>query len=371
MVETVPQKSVLTKHLETYWDALQTQFKQPLRQRSGQLFPYRNLVFKGGGVRGIAYIGVLEILEREGVLPQIERVAGTSVGAITAAIVSMRLNYDTSKLLLNSLEFSSIPQAVTKSTEKPDLLDQLKLKPKELACYGRLFQDFGWYSSGYIYNWMQQTIANYCGGNGMATFADFKAQGFRDLYIVAANLTKHRAETFSYETTPDVAVADAVRMSMSIPFFFEALYFDGKQFGQGDLYVDGGMYDNYPVHIFDDPKYAGKRRHFNNGINWETLGCYLFPEPKSDDAPHNPANFWQFVQLALGNMYDAHQVKSYETSKADRLRTIKIGDGGISPVEFDIEPHSERYNTLYRSGLEATDSFLKRPLPKLPSLALF
>jgi NTE family protein len=127
------------------------------------------------------------------------------------------------------------------------------LKPKELACYGRLFQDFGWYSSSYIYNWMQRTIANYCDGNGMATFADFKAHGFRDLYIVAANLTKRRAETFSYETTPDVAVADAVRMSMSIPFFFEALYFDGKKFGQGDLYVDGGMYDNYPVHMFDDP----------------------------------------------------------------------------------------------------------------------
>lgn len=369
MVETVPQKPAFTKHLETYWDALQTQFKRPLRLRSVKTFPYRNLAFKGGGVRGIAYIGVLEILEREGILPQIERVAGTSVGAITATMVSMRLDYNTTKSLLDSLEFSRIPQASTKESEKPDLMDQLKLR--DLACYGRLFNGFGWYSSSYFYNWLQQTIAAHCDGNGMATFADFKAHGFRDLYIVAANLTKHRAETFSYETTPDVAVADAVRMSMSIPFFFEALYFDGKQFGQGDLYVDGGMYDNYPVHMFDDPKYAVKRRHFNNGINWETLGCYLFPEPKSDQAPTNPANFWQFVQLALGNMYDAHQVKPYETGKADRLRTIKIGDGGISPVDFDIEPHGERYNTLTHSGSEAADAFLKRPFPKPPKLALF
>jgi predicted acylesterase/phospholipase RssA len=125
MLETVSQKPIFTKRLETYWDTMQSQFKRPLRLRSAQTFPYRNLVFKGGGVRGIAYIGVLKILEREGVLSQIERVAGTSVGAITAAIVSMRLNYNTSKLLLNSLEFSSIPQAVTKSSEKPDLLDQL------------------------------------------------------------------------------------------------------------------------------------------------------------------------------------------------------------------------------------------------------
>ena len=50
----------------------------------------RNLVFKGGGVRGIAYMGALAILEEVEVLKNIKRVAGTSSGAIAATMVSFR-----------------------------------------------------------------------------------------------------------------------------------------------------------------------------------------------------------------------------------------------------------------------------------------
>ncbi len=44
----------------------------------------RNLVFEGGGVRGIAYAGALRVLEERGSLSVVERVGGTSVGAVTA-----------------------------------------------------------------------------------------------------------------------------------------------------------------------------------------------------------------------------------------------------------------------------------------------
>ncbi|HEY3041811.1 MAG TPA: hypothetical protein VGJ66_23970 [Pyrinomonadaceae bacterium] len=40
----------------------------------------------------------------------------------------------------------------------------------------------------------------------------------------ADNLTQQAVQKFSYETTPYVAIADAVRISMSIPFFFEARF---------------------------------------------------------------------------------------------------------------------------------------------------
>lgn len=51
----------------------------------------KNLVFEGGGVKGVAYVGVLEALNNQGILQQIERVAGTSAGAITACLISLRL----------------------------------------------------------------------------------------------------------------------------------------------------------------------------------------------------------------------------------------------------------------------------------------
>jgi NTE family protein len=45
-------------------------------------YPFTNLVFEGGGVKGVAYGGVLEVLDQQGILDQIQNVAGTSAGAI-------------------------------------------------------------------------------------------------------------------------------------------------------------------------------------------------------------------------------------------------------------------------------------------------
>ena len=54
-------------------------------------YHFKNLVFEGGGVKGIAYVGAMEILEKRGILQNIERVGGTSAGAINAVLLA--LNY--------------------------------------------------------------------------------------------------------------------------------------------------------------------------------------------------------------------------------------------------------------------------------------
>ena len=49
---------------------------------------FRNLVFEGGGVKGIAYAGAIGVLERKGILKDIRRAGGASAGAITAALLA-------------------------------------------------------------------------------------------------------------------------------------------------------------------------------------------------------------------------------------------------------------------------------------------
>lgn len=194
---------------------------------------YQNLVFKGGGVRGIAYLGALDVLDEVKVIPNIRRVAGTSAGAIAALLLSFRLSIPETKELFLTLDFGKVPEIVPGDEELPFWRVSQEIGMR------RFFRNFGYYSSGYFYNWLQGVIAEQCDGNARATFADFKARGFRDLYIVASNVSRHRAEVFSHESTPHVAVADAVRMSMSIPIFFEAIRFDGEKIGDGDYYLDG------------------------------------------------------------------------------------------------------------------------------------
>lgn len=329
-------------------------FKQNLK-KDYLISNYRNLVFKGGGVRGIAYMGAIEVLEELKVLDQIQRVAGTSSGAIAATLVSFRKTSKETRDLFNTLDLKKVPQRAVNGNSRNIIL----LKNSEN--YTRLFEKFGWYSSEYFHQWLKSLIAQQCQGNSKATFADFKKQGFRDLYIVASNISRHRAEVFSAEKTPDVAVADAVRMSMSIPLFFEALRFNGKRIGQsGDYFVDGGLFNNYPIHVFDQPEYAKGNHLYRDGINWETLGLFLFPSKLHDTGlVEQPQNLWEFLYLTVRSIYDSHQVSNLAENVADKKRTIEISDCGISATQFDLHPESEEYQILYNSGRNATEKYFR------------
>lgn len=333
----------LPKFLKKLRSAIDHEYKRTL---------YRNLVFKGGGVRGIAYMGALEVLDEYRIVENIERVAGTSAGAVAAALLALRLPIPETRDLFNTLELPKITQSTSSPAQKliPRLAEQNSAQ--------RFITKYGWYSSEYFYQWLMSVIADHCQGNGRASFKEFKDGGFRDLHIVAANLSRQRSEVFSFENTPDVAVADAVRMSMTIPIYFEALRFDGQSFGTGDYYVDGGLFDNFPTHIFDEPELANRSWAFRDGINWETLGLFLYPDHYlHPEEPEFPENVWEFLSLTMRNIYHSYEVASYRASTVDQHRTIEISDCGIDPTDFDILVGDEKYTQLYQSGLSAARGF--------------
>ena len=314
---------------------------------------FENLIFRGGGVRGIAYIGALAELEKLGIMDNIKRVGGSSVGAIAALVVSLRLPLEKIEEGFSTLNFSRIPQ--TRASEQPSSL----LNPLDFAsCSQRLTKNFGWYSSEYFYEWLKLLISEYTHGKPMATFSDLKALGYRELYVVVSNLTKRQAEVLSVQTTPNVAVADAIRMSMSIPLYFEAMRFNGKEFGEGDIYVDGGFFDNYPVHIFDTPSLKKPPASQKRSVNLRTLGLFLYSqksEGKSD--ADNPTSLIQYINLLMGSLYSTYQLTSKAPDKSDLQRTIRIGDCGVSSTDFNIKPGDEKFIALYESGQNAVRAF--------------
>jgi len=169
--------------------------------------------FKRNLYRNLAYMGALEVLDEYRIVENINRVAGTSAGAIAATLVSFRLNIPETKDLFNSLELSKIPQSETKVRRWKFL------RFGEEENYRRFIKKYGWYSSEYFYYWLEEIIADQCDGNGRSTFLDFQERGFRELYIVAANVSRQRAEVFSATKTPDVAVADAYPNLFRSPAF--------------------------------------------------------------------------------------------------------------------------------------------------------
>ena len=336
-------------------------------------YPFRNMVFEGGGMKGLAYLGVAEVIDQYKIGQQIERVAGTSAGAIMAAVVSLRLSVQDTIDTFNSLDFSKVNRdegledfATLPVRMKKDLNTPLS----QLEAIRRLNNRFGLFPLTYLYKWLQEIIADHCVGNGQATFADFRKHGLRDLYVVASNLSKHEIQIFSAETTPDAPVADAVRMSMSIPFVFEALQFDGTQFGQGDWYVDGGLFKNYPIDIFDHPRYVSDESMFMRGANWETLGCHLYTPADCEGTIIPITNVPTFGRNLFSSLLTIQKVR-FQKEPLKKLRTININDCCALATDFSITPYSEKYNELVESGKTAAQVYFEQyQLPDQETITL-
>ncbi|MBO9566094.1 MAG: patatin-like phospholipase family protein [Niastella sp.] len=212
---------------------------------------YKNLVLEGGGVRGFAYAGAFEVLDSLHILSQIERVGGTSAGAIQAALLAVGY---TPKEILDLTAY---------------------IKPQEFndgswfigSGVRRLKKEFGYYKGAKIALWIEELIARKT-GNGNITFAELhrqrSAKGYKDLYITGTDLTYQCLRIFSYEQYPNMRVKDAVRISLSIPLYYKPVLIDdqGKVYDkpvagqQLHMMVDGGALSNYPLFMFDSSHYV-------------------------------------------------------------------------------------------------------------------
>lgn len=313
-------------------------------------YPFKNLVFEGGGVKGIAYIGAIEILGAAGILDQIEKVAGASAGAATALMVSFKLPIAETLRIINTLDYSKVPgsAASTNNPLVPDFLEKYTDELKDdMGGILRLINNYGWHSSSYLYSWLQETIAGQCEGNGRATFADFQQRGFRDLHVVTTNVSQQKPVIFCAKDTPNVAVADAVRMSMSIPLYFESMAFDGQNFGSGDQYADGGTILNYPIDLFDE-----------GHVNWATLGCCLYTPDYCPTGRKPVTNLLTYIENLVEVMLNT-QVIDFAADSSDLRRSIQISNECVSATDFSIKPGDPTYHKLVTSGAQATHNFLE------------
>jgi NTE family protein len=215
----------------------------------------KNLVFEGAGVRGIAYCGAVQEMESKKMMDSIERVGGTSSGAIIALTISL------------GYSGKEIENIISKTNFK-------KFNDGGFFFIGgiyRLNKYFGWYKGKKFGRWLEKMIKEKT-GNENITFEELHQKGFKDLYITGTSLNKQKAVVFSYESYPKMKVKDAVRISVSIPLYFEPVYIDslGKTFdhprqNQGfDMMVDGGVLENFPIHIFDKQQPRSVYDRFQN-----------------------------------------------------------------------------------------------------------
>ncbi len=300
---------------------------------------YQNLVFEGGGIRGIAYTGAIKVLEERHVTDSITKVAGTSVGAITALLLAVGYSAD----------------------ELRDIMFSLKVQQFNdgqwffIGGQKRFRKQFGWYRGDRLENWLGELVKAKT-GNADLSFMQLhelvnKDKKFKDLFVTATDLSAQKAVIFSWRNYPNMQVRTAVRASMSVPLYFSAVFLDSAgnkvrkgRLAEAHIFIDGGVLANYPLAIFDSGYAQG---------NPHTLGLKLerpeqIDQYKSsrDIAPYKIDHFTSYVS-ALYNLI-LERLNRDTAFAWEEKRTVYISTSNMNPRVKHIT--REQKEILYRNG---------------------
>lgn len=309
-----------------------------------------DLVLEGGGVKGVALAGALTALEQGGF--RTENLAGASAGAIAAALYAAGYSAADLRDELVRLDFRSF--------QDTDWRDRIPLFGKPLS----ILTEQGIYEGEAFLEWVRGLLA----AKRVHTFANLvhpeQSDNLRYRYrvqVIASDLTARRLLVLPQDAPllgvkpDDLEVAWAVRMSMSIPVYFEPVRWDNPETGKEHIIVDGGLLSNFPVWLFDA----------EGEPDWPTFGLLLVePEPRENVAgripqaepeAHGAGALISYLKSLVGTMLEAHDRLYLE--KADYARTITIPTLGVSTVDFDLA--SERKEALYEEGRRAGERFLE------------
>ncbi len=307
-----------------------------------------NAVFEGGGIRGIGHAGAAGVFEEEGYT--FESVAGSSAGAIIASLIAAGYTCAELKTIMENTDYLKFRQE--------SFLDRL-------GVFGKLIEilfDYGIYSASYFENWLHGLLQK----KGKTTFGDIRRSpqpgddGCR-LHVTASDLTDRKLLVFPEDLSafcddPDrFSIAKAVRMSMSIPLFYEPVKWKDKR-GKVHYIVDGGLLSNYPMWILDDGKSDPERPVFG----------FKFVDGPGGEAHRDTdkMNVFSYLTSIVSTAVDSLDQRYISTSRGDFQRTVAIsatveteaGKKLLSATDFDVT--REESAALYQNGREAAQMFL-------------
>lgn len=310
---------------------------------------YVDAVFEGGGVKGTAFLGALRCFDDAGI--QLRKVAGTSAGAITAALTAAQFSIDELEEIIGCLDYEKdllwkkTSPLIRNDSPEDDLSHPQWMIGNLLLAQLVNKNVLGQYSAEPFLQWLAQTL-----GDRLSTFAALQTTigpvewyQERALKIIASDISRGEMlllpdDLKLFDLNPvEFSIAKAVRLSMSIPFFFEP----GRL---GDsIIVDGGILSNFPLWIYDAPSYRAPR--------CPTFGICLTEGKRAQRKIDGPL-------AMLAGMFETMMVARdlYHQRNNDQGRVIAIDTTGITATQFNLS--NEEKDRLYYQGYTSARRFL-------------
>jgi len=365
-----------------------------------------DLVFEGGGAKGMVFVGALDAFTQAG--HTAGRLLGTSAGAITATLLAA--GYTGQEMLdaLNEkqqgkpvfMSFLGIPgpfaegevrnSATMEFLEAVDLplvpgfvekrLDKALialLTENQKYCHLFSFVEWGgWYAADAFVSWMEQRLRSGERNGTKRQFSNMTLGQFFDatgseLTLIASDTAAQQILVLNHLTAPDCPVVWAVRMSMSIPLFWQEVEWR-KEWGQyrgrdiaGHSIVDGGMLSNFPIELLvSDAAHVtavmGKKTTSNViGLlideNQIVPGAPQPPEAAAGGFAIGRLKTIQRLKRLVDTMTNAHDKEIVE-SLSDLV--VRLPAKGFGTTEFDMT--DERRTALLAAGRKAMTEHLEK-----------
>lgn len=285
-------------------------------------------VFSGGGIKGFAIIGACEEIEKRGM--RFKRVAGTSAGSIIAALIAAKYSSKEIYQLISDIDLKKFLDKRHSLTHFPVI--------RWINLYWRL----GLYKGNELERWMSEKLAE----KGIHTFSDLPPQTLR---VIASDLTNGRLivipdDLVQFGINPSTfPIAKAIRMSCSIPYFFEPVKLRTSH--GNNIVVDGGVLSNFPMWLFDKENVQKER---------PVLGIKL-SHHHSEQPKNEIKNAIQLFEALFVTMKDAHD--SRYISRKHEKNIIFIPTKGVVATEFELS--DDNIQELMELGSEQAKIFFK------------
>lgn len=289
-----------------------------------------DVVFSGGGVKAFAFMGALQSIENHRLT--LERIAGTSAGAIVASLIAANYQTDEIKVMLEELDLKSFLDPPTLTTLLP------------FSKWFFLYFQLGINKGEKFERWLYEQLA----AKNIYTFKDLQQDRLK---VIVSDLSLGKLVVIPddlkrvYGLEPNYfLVSKAIRMSAGFPYFFMPKKLPGKT-NKKSIIVDGGLLSNFPLWVFENENGEKKR---------PILGVKLSDSTEKYQ-PRHIRNALDMFQALFTTMKQAHDARYITKSQQNNIIFIPVKN--ISPVDLSISDQDKQ--RLIHIGKQRADRFLK------------
>ena len=375
-----------------------------------------DLVFEGGGAKGIVFVGAMQEFDARG--HKHGRLLGTSAGAITATLLAADYSPDEMLAALNEklpdgnsvfTSFMAIPGPFTQADIKnssiraflhsinipliPDFIegkldDAIASELAEGPSFRHIFsfvERGGWYSADNFVTWLEKklnsgTFAGKPRNFGGMTLQQYYDATNNDLSLVASDTSRKQMLVLNHVTAPDCPVVWAARMSMSIPLLWQEVIWQAEWGNyknldiHGDAIVDGGLLSNFPIELFlsnlkDVTAVMGEKK------SREVLGFLIDEDLPVPNAPESSAPAQTINLSDLASVKRISRLIDTTLSARDKMvidsysqMVVHMPAKGYGTTEFDMS--AEKKAALVEAGRQALIAYFSSiENPKQPDVS--